>query len=706
MLHRRLARLLAALPCAAALAAPGLTPSTAGAVASPSPTWTRTVSGSPANTGIDQPYSSPAVGDLFGNGRREVVAGFPDGTVRAWYSDGTPVSGWPVQTGGEVDASPTLAPLSGDGRLQVIVPSRSGWVFVYNPDGSPYGHGWPQHALFAKPWANTDFVPDFFASAAVGSLFGDGTLDVVATSWDHRLYAWDASAHMLAGFPINLWDTVWDTPVLVDLEGRGQRDIVVGSDSNGGVEPNPKGGVWWAFRPDGSLIWKRLQDEVPWSSPAAAIMNPGDVQPSIVGGTGHYFAQTMNPTVGRYDNVFTASGGDRFGHPLFTQSQNFSSPAVGDLLNRGDGSREIVQISEHVPNGPPATVYAWDGNGSLLPGWPVSPTNGTELGSPIIAPVGGACGSGNGVWIPGWYHVLGYCSNGTLAADIATGSAAHPSPMTAAPTVADLGNGHLSLVAMYQTDLSNTSWAVSTWPLAGTTGMPGGAWPTFHGSAERAGTEAILPDPANRTFVKNLYHDVLGRTSAPAQAEVDFWAGRLDNGAFRSWVASALVGSSEAHGHVVDADYAGILHRAPDAGGRAYWVGQLDAGAYNENLLGLLGGSDEYFAQHGNDARSLVLALYHDVLHRPAAPPEQDVQYWLSRLRGGMPRAVIGQVFAASHEYHLQLVDSWYLQYLFRHADPRGDEFWATFLDQGHRDDVTIVQLTASAEYFGHISSF
>ncbi|HVS41340.1 MAG TPA: hypothetical protein VMU20_03640, partial [Candidatus Dormibacteraeota bacterium] len=69
MLPRRLARLLAALPVAAALAAPGLMPSTAHAlrIPAPNPTWTVNVSGPHASTGIDEPYSSPAVGDLFGD---------------------------------------------------------------------------------------------------------------------------------------------------------------------------------------------------------------------------------------------------------------------------------------------------------------------------------------------------------------------------------------------------------------------------------------------------------------------------------------------------------------------------------------------------------------------------------------------------------------------------------------------------------------
>ena len=706
MLPRRLARLLAALPVAAALAAPGLTaPATvAASCANPCQAWTAQIgSGSLPNNGVWEPYSSPAVGRLRGTTREvEIVAGSLDGWVRVFHSNGA--LDWQQFTGGPIQASPTLADLRGNGTLDIIVTSRNGYINVYNPDGTPFGGHWPMNPTNIGNWgAATNFGTGFISSAAVGSLFGDGLQDVVVTSQDHRIYVFDASGNLLPGWPINLWDTIFDTPVLVDLEGRGQRDIVVGSDSNGGVEPNPKGGVWWAFRPDGSLIWKRLQDEVPWSSPSAAILNPGDIQPSIVTGTGHYFYQTETPlhTTGKYVNVFNANGTDRFGHSLPTTTPNFASPALGDLLNKNDGSREIVEVSEDT------SISVWDGNGNLL--WRPTNINGNQLGSPIIAPLGGgACGGGNGVWLPG-NHIVGYCyktAGTTPNVNIAT-----PGPSFGGPVVADLGNGHLSLVAIYagapMTNFSsagNTPWTLGVWNLTSTSTVPAGAWPTVHGSMQRTGMLPVLPDPRNSTFVENVYHDVLHRTSPPAQSEIDYWTGRLDNGAYRSWVALAMVGSSEAHGFIVDHDYRILLNRPPDPNGRAYWVSQLDAGVYNERLLGLLGGSDEYFNDHGDDYTSLVLGLYHDVLGRTSNPlaPAQDVNYWVSQLQGGMSRGYIGQFFANSHEYHMNLVASWYEAYLFRAPDLPGQTFWADFLDAGRRDDVGIVQLVASTEYFNH----
>src|SRR5438093_3699564 len=76
------------------------------ATVAPAPTWSVAVhpgSGSVAANGA-LAWSTPAVGDLFGDGNKEVVAAFPDGSVWAWYAtSGALVAGWPQYTHGKVD---------------------------------------------------------------------------------------------------------------------------------------------------------------------------------------------------------------------------------------------------------------------------------------------------------------------------------------------------------------------------------------------------------------------------------------------------------------------------------------------------------------------------------------------------------------------------------------------------------------------------
>lgn len=77
---------------------------------------------------VDQTIvSSPAVGDIDGDGKPEIVHGtgrFFQGVSRhvyAWNCDGSAVAGWPVTVDGQVETSPALADLTGDGVPEVIV---------------------------------------------------------------------------------------------------------------------------------------------------------------------------------------------------------------------------------------------------------------------------------------------------------------------------------------------------------------------------------------------------------------------------------------------------------------------------------------------------------------------------------------------------------------------------------------------------------
>jgi Domain of unknown function (DUF4214)/Prealbumin-like fold domain len=211
----------------------------------------------------------------------------------------------------------------------------------------------------------------------------------------------------------------------------------------------------------------------------------------------------------------------------------------------------------------------------------------------------------------------------------------------------------------------------------------------------------------NDAFIADLYHDVLGRTTVPADSEIAYWVGRLLGGTSRAEIAASFVASDEAHGHLVDADYQLMLLRAPDPQGRAYWTSQLDRGAYNESILGLLGGSPEYYGAARKGAGSdgtFIQSLYRDILGR--TPAQGEVSYWLGRLASGTPRSSMGNLFAFSHEYHLRLAISWYPKYLGRAFDAGGADYWAGYLDAGNRDDAGIISFVATDEYYGRKPAF
>lgn len=169
--------------------------------------------------------------DLTGQAR----AGFP---VRAQG----PAPGLPTPTphppGGNIyslEASPAIADLTGDGRQEIVIGSWDGQLYVWDSTGALLP-GWPVRVQ-----------DQIISSAALVDLDGDDQLDIVVGSKDGHLYGWTAEAVSLPGFPYDLGAPVFSSPWIGDLEGDGRADIVVGA--NNGIhllsDVGPLGRAAW-----------------------------------------------------------------------------------------------------------------------------------------------------------------------------------------------------------------------------------------------------------------------------------------------------------------------------------------------------------------------------------------------------------------------------------------------------------------------------
>ncbi len=424
-----------------------------------------------------EPFSSAAVGDLFGNGQEEIVAAFSDGYVYVWYaSNYQVVPGWPKQVADGVAGSPTIAVLDGDTLPSIIVADYSGTVNVWNGNGVERP-GWPQHSLYG----GSGIQPGFFGSVAVGDLYGDGRQELFASALDQHTYAWFSNGSAVPGWPKLIWDSSLATPTLADLQDTGELDVITPSDASGanGVT----GGIYWVWGSSGQELWWSGVNEVPWSSPA--VTNFGGTGDVIVNGTGHYYSQTTGQPVGRYIVGLNANGTDHGGYPVTTNDVSFASPAVGDLL--ANGGSEVVEVTEN------GTLYAVDQNGKPLSGFPLTlPGEGSQPFSagPAIAPVD-ATGR-NGIYVPSPDGLIVYSMTdlGAPAIEPLPGGATSFST----PTIANLGSGGLSAVLTSASGSlscgATDTYNVTIWTVNGTNASQMGAssWPTFHGNMQRSGS--------------------------------------------------------------------------------------------------------------------------------------------------------------------------------------------------------------------------
>jgi MYXO-CTERM domain-containing protein len=181
-----------------------------------------------ANGGIDPAMAretivaSPAVGDVNGDGKPEIVVSTYQGTVYVVAADGTLLPGWPKRL--------PLVP-----SCPFDLPSPTATMMPCMDTG----HLWSRGAM---------------ASPVLADFNRDGKLEVVQAAFDGNIYVWQSDGTSLPGWPVplhgvhaNSYNRIVSTPAVADFNGDGVPDVVSGSNEEVGAG----GGAGLAFIVDG-----------------------------------------------------------------------------------------------------------------------------------------------------------------------------------------------------------------------------------------------------------------------------------------------------------------------------------------------------------------------------------------------------------------------------------------------------------------------
>ena len=143
-----------------------------------------------------------------------------------------------------VIAAPAVGDLDGDKKLEIVVAAYDGAVYVFNADASTKS-GFPVSVPYMDNSKATDRYKKLddgvFGAPVLADLDGDKKLEIIVAAMDGKIHVWQADGSKLAGFPVQLQYPGGDSkgnmrlgrmvssPAVGDVDGDKVLDIVVGT---------------------------------------------------------------------------------------------------------------------------------------------------------------------------------------------------------------------------------------------------------------------------------------------------------------------------------------------------------------------------------------------------------------------------------------------------------------------------------------------
>ena len=494
-------------------------------------------------------YNSPVIDNIDGNisNGLETVVTTSDGVVQSVSASGAilwsaylPSAGCAIASREDrAYSSPAIGEIYGDGIKYVVVgyggifaKDCGGGVVAFNGiTGEQKWHfdlkKFSQKQKFDVPIGHT-----VFSTPVLGDINNDGKLEIAFGSFDRNVYMLN-----FKGKPIwyyHAGDTVWSSGSFHDINGDEKQELIIGTDITGNTNYSPptyNGGYVYAFkvkvrkkrklmtnglykkvyvlqkfffRDTRAYLWQTAFNQTVYSSPSLADLIPENPGLEIAVGSGCYFPESNKNKNGKVISILSAATGSIL-KTLNTGVCLSSSPAIGDLDNDGLPDLAIaVPGSASVGGDGDSRVMAYNPrSGAKL--WETIPEDYTindswagNFSSPVIADIDGngshevIASNGEGIII--FEGTNGYqltCTQVVCTGEVrlATGGI-----MRNTPVIADIDqDGDLEIVAAssrsYTTDYGVlygwTNLANDIESLTGSNEAYSAPWPMFKQNSKR-----------------------------------------------------------------------------------------------------------------------------------------------------------------------------------------------------------------------------
>lgn len=315
----------------------------------------------------------PSVGDIDGDGQPEIVQATGglqvSPRVYAFELDGSDAGGWPVSLNNNwVLSAPALSDLDGDGALEVVVSERdfpTGYVHILKGDGSSFSSAWP---------VELDGTPA--VTPSIGDMDGDGEKDIVIHSINSR-YILGLDGQPKPGFPLTTGpgqQHSYQSPLLIRFGNDNPLEIA--GASHGDAPEYYIYGADGAYRPG----WP-----VPTPNNGPTYSTPTIVE--IDGEPWIFMSRTLGGEPGDMLFAWDAGGNLREGFPINKMDGCEGIISVADI--DGDGQFELVFGSTLFVGGGPGFLHAYELDGTAVDGFPLHPRGLTYLNGAAPADVNG-----------------------------------------------------------------------------------------------------------------------------------------------------------------------------------------------------------------------------------------------------------------------------------------------------------------------------
>lgn len=460
-------------------------------------------------------YSSPAIADVDGDGKMEVIASAYSifaldgvtGNLKWRMNSGTDRSNPNQANVGRTWPGIVVADVDGDGQLEIVTAHGGGYVSVYSVNGY-FKPGWPKHLSVNE-----------FRGLSVADIDNDGKMEIIVTAaYGNKTNTWvfGYDGTLRTGWPQLSNDTgyAWgvynSNAAVADLDGDGKAEIVVPSDVHYVCAYRPTGVQVQASALYGNKAWGKVGVAVDMVAELRGYVNCGtehrpnfadspatiadlnnDGTPEIVV-TGNVYNCGTDPYTSLYEGVFIFNKDrSRFNQSGFNWetvptgmgapiSEDYNviescmpNPVVADI--DGDGRKEILYPSYD------GKLHCFWLDKTEKHNWPYTVYHAEEgvlrfASEPVVVDLDGD-GKAEiifGSWTQkgsnkvGKVHILDMYGN--LLHEIDVPSAGNWNGILAAPTVADIdGDGNLELIVntansgICAYDLPNTQKARILW---------------------------------------------------------------------------------------------------------------------------------------------------------------------------------------------------------------------------------------------------